>query len=43
MIDYSEITDGIIAVVDEGTPVLLSFPKDVISMSGLTQTNIEQI
>ena len=27
MIDYSEITDGILAVVEEETPILLSLPE----------------
>ena len=31
MIDYSEITDGILAVVEEETPILLSLPEDVIT------------
>ena len=31
MIDYSEITDGILAVVEEETPILLSLPEVVIT------------
>ncbi len=31
MIDYSEITDGILAVVEKETPILMSLPEDVIT------------